>query len=132
MSYNVFLVSVVTSFFFSFMIFYWAHFFLMSLAKSSSILFILSKNQLSFIYLFYLFVSLYFIYLCSDLYYFFPLSNLNFVYSSSYSFRFKVQLFIWDFPCFLKYACSAINFPPRSAFAWFYRFQIISVFICST
>ena len=63
-------------------------FFLMSLVKGLSILFILSKNQLFVSLIFSLVFSLFFICFISDLYYFLPSTNFAFVCSSfSSSFR---------------------------------------------
>ena len=70
-------VSVVTSF--SFLIlFIWALslFYLLSLAKGLSVLFIFSKKQLLVSLIF--FFSFYFIDFCSDLYYFFLCINVEF------------------------------------------------------
>ena len=56
----------------------------------------------------------------------FLLLTLGFVCSSfSSSFRCKVRLFIWDFSCFLRQDCIAINFPLRTAFATSHRFWIV-------
>ena len=101
----VFLWSVVTPFSFLILLI-WVHsfFFLMSLAKGLSILFMFSKNQLLVLLIFPIvfFVSISFIsaviFTIS-----FLLLILGFVYSSfSSSFRCKVSLFIWDFSCFLR------------------------------
>ena len=53
-------------------------FFWMNLAKSLSILFIFSKNELLVYWSLPLFLCLYFIYFCFDLYDFFPSTNVSF------------------------------------------------------
>ena len=102
-------------------------FFLRSLAKDLSILFIFSKNQLlvSWIYAFIFFVSISFnsvvIFTIS-----FFLLTLGFVCSSFSSwFRCEFRLFIWYFSCFLRLECIVINFPLRTALAMFHIFWII-------
>jgi len=72
--------SVVT-FPFSFLIFLiLLSFFLMSLAKVLSVLFIFSKPAFSFINLYYRFFHFFFIYFCLDLYDFFPSNNFEFFF----------------------------------------------------
>ena len=102
-------------------------FFLMSLAKGLSILFTFSKNQLLVLLLFAIvfFVSISFI---SALIFMisFLLLTLCFLCSSfSSCFKCRVRLFIWDFSCFLRWDCIAINFPLRTAFAASHRFWVI-------
>ena len=85
---------------------------------------IFSKNQLfiSSIFSMVFFVS---ISLISALIFMisFLLLTLGLVCSSlSSCFRCKVSLFIWAFSCFLRWACIAINFPLRTAFAASHRF----------
>ena len=101
-------------------------FFLMSLAKGLSILFIFSKNQLLVLLTFAIvfFVSISFI---SALIFMisFLLLSLGFLCSSFSSyFRCKVRLFIWDFSSFFRWAWFAMNFPLRTAFAASHRFWI--------
>ena len=122
-------VSVVTSPFSFLILLIWvlSFFFLMSLANGLSILFIFSKDQLLVLLIFALvfFVTISFI---SPLIFMtsFLLLTLGFVCSSfSSSFRCKVRLFIWDFSCFLREACIALNFPLRTAFAASHRFWIV-------
>ena len=56
----------------------------------------------------------------------FPLTNFGFICSSfSSCFRWKVRLFIWDFSCFSRRNCIAINFPLRFAFAVSHRFWVV-------
>ena len=66
------MVLVVVSALSFLILFIWvlSHFFLMSLVKSLSNLFIFSKNQLLESLTFCIFFRLYFIYFCSDIYYF--------------------------------------------------------------
>ena len=44
-------------------------------------------------------------------------------YTLSGCLRCEVRLFIWAFSCFLRYACIAINFPLRTAFAIVFLFD---------
>ena len=95
---------------------------LISLARGLSILLIFSKNQLFVSLIFSMVVS---ISLISALIFMssFLLLTLDLVCSSlSSCFRCKVSLFIWAFSCFLRWACIAINFPLRTAFAASHRF----------
>ena len=122
----IFGMSVVTSPFSFLILLIWvlSLFFLISLAKGLSILLMFSKNQLfvSLIFSMVFFIS---ISLISALIYMisFLLLNLGLVCSSlSSCFRCKVSLFIWAFSCFLRWACIAINFPLRTAFAASHRF----------
>ena len=106
-------------------------FFLMSLAKGLSILFIFSKNHLlvSLIFAFIFFISIPFTSALVFMIYFLLLT-LGFVCSSfSSCFWWKVRLFIWEFSCFLRYDCTAINFPFRTAFAASHKFES-SCFCC--
>ena len=102
-------------------------FFLNSLAKGLSILFIFSKNQLLVLLIFAIvfFVSISFfsalVFMIS-----FLLLTLGFLCSSfSGCFKCRVRLFIWDFSCFLRWVWIAINFPLRTAFAASCRFWSI-------
>ena len=64
-----------------------------------------SKIQLLAFLIFAMF-SFHFFYFCSDLHHFFPLLTLGFACSCfSNWFRCMVKLFVWDFPCFLRYYC---------------------------
>ena len=77
-------------------------FFLMSLSKGLSVLFIFSKEPpFSFTHIFYCF---HLFLLCSALYDFFLLTLWGFCCCCSFPscFRFKVRLFIWDFSYFLR------------------------------
>ena len=119
-------MSIVTSPFSFLTLLIWvlSLFFLISLVKGLSILLIFSKNQLfvSLIFSMVFFVS---ISLISALIFMisFLLLTLGLVCSSlSSCFRCKVSLFIWAFSCFLRWACIAINFPLRTAFAASHRF----------
>ena len=101
----------------------------MSLANGLSILFILSKNQLLALLIFAMisFVSFAFIsaliFKISSL-----LLTLEFSISSfSSCFRCRVRLFIWLFPCFLRYACIAMNFPLSTAFIVSHRFWFVAL-----
>ena len=93
-------------------------------SKGVSILLIFSKNQLfvALIFSMVFFVSISLI--CALIFMIsFLLLTLGLVCSSlSSCFRCKVSLLIWPFSCFLKWACIAINFPPRTAFAASHRF----------
>ena len=56
----------------------------------------------------------------------FLLLILGFLCSSFPScFKCRVRLFIWDFSCFLRWDCIAINFPLRTAFTASHRFWVI-------
>ena len=56
----------------------------------------------------------------------FLLLTLGFFISSfSSCFRCRVRLFIWLFSCFLRYACTAMNFPLRTAFTVSHRFWVV-------
>ena len=119
-------ISVVTSPFSFLILLIWvlSLFCLISLARGLSILLIFSKNQLfvSLIFSMVFFVS---ISLISALIFMisFLLLTLGLVCSSlSSCFRCKVNLFIWAFSCFLRWACIAINYPLRMAFAASHRF----------
>ena len=108
-------MSVVTYPFSFLILFIWvlSLFFLMSLARGWSVLFILSKNQLlvSLIFVIISFISFSFI---SDLIFMisFFLQTLGFACSFfSSSFRCMFRLFIWDFPCFSRWDFIAMNFP---------------------
>ena len=98
-------------------------FFLINLAKGLSILLIFSKNHLfvslTFSKVFFVSISLIsaLIFMIS-----FLLLTLGLVCSPSSCFRCKISLFIWVFSCFLMWACIAINFPLRTAFAAYHRF----------
>ena len=114
-------MSVVTSPFSFLILLIWVPslFCLRSLARGSSIWLIFSKNQLyvSLIFSMVFFVSTS---LISALIFMisFLLLTLGLVCSSlSSCFRCKVSLFLWAFSCFLRWACIAINFPLRTAFA---------------
>ena len=122
----IFVMSIVPSPFSFLTLLIWVlHLFcLISLARGLSILLIFSKNQLcvSLIFSMVFFVS---ISLISDLIFMisFLLLTLGVVCSSLSSyFRCKVRLFMWVFSCFLRWACIAIDFPPRMAFAASHRF----------
>ena len=118
-------MSLVTSPFSFLILLIWvlSLFCLVSLAKGLSILLIFSKKQLfvSLILSMVFFVS---ISLISALIFMisFLLLTLGLVCSLSSCFRCKVSLFIWAFSCFLRWACIAINFPLRTAFAASHRF----------
>ena len=71
-------------------------FFLMSLAKGLSILFIFSKNQL-LVLLIFTFVSFFSIYFCSDLYDFFSSTNFEFYLFCQASKGFGLIAYIWYF-----------------------------------
>ena len=90
-------------------------------------LLIFSKNHFLVLLIFYFFfTSLSFI---SSLMFMISLLlfTLGFVYSSFFScFRGKVGLFIWDFSCFLRLNCIAINLLLKPAFAESHRFWVIS------
>ena len=122
-------VSVVTSPFSFLILLIWllSLFFLMSLANGLSILFIFSKNQLLVLLIFaavsfssFSFIS-YLIFMIS----FLLLTRGFFCSSFSNCFRCKVRLFIWDFSCFLRQDCIAINIPLRTAFAVSHRFGVV-------
>ena len=103
-------------------------FFLISLARASSILFILSKHQLLVLLIFF------YRYFISSLIFTitFLLLISGFVYSYfSNFFRWKIRLFIWKFSFsssffffFLK-ACIAVNFPLRTVFSACHRFCMV-------
>ena len=101
-------------------------FFLMSLLKGLSILFIFSTNLLldSLILTIVCLASMPFnsalIFVISFL--LFPLGCL--CCCSSISCRFKVRLFIWNVSILFRYAYITMNFPLRTAFAVSYRFCI--------
>ena len=88
-------VLVVTSFLSFLILFIWVLtlFFLISLAKGLSILFIFSKNQLLFS-LIPVLLRLYFAYFHSDLYYFLSSTHHGICCSFSSSFRCKIRLLI--------------------------------------
>ena len=93
-------------------------FFLMSLVKGSSIIFIFSKNKLldSLIFSIIFKDSIWFIFALIFIISLLMLT-LGFVCCSfSSSFKCKVRLFIWDFSCYLRQACHAMDFPVRTAF----------------
>ena len=118
-------MSVVTSPFSFLILLIWvlSLFCLISLAKGLSILLIFSKNQLfvslTFSMVFFVSISLIsaLIFMIS-----FLLVTLGLVCSLSSCFRCKLSLFIWAFSCFLRWACFAISFPLRTAFAASHRF----------
>ena len=99
----------------------------MSLANGLSILFILSKNQLLALLIFAMvsFVSFAFISALIFKISFLLLTLEFFISSFSSCFRCRVRLFVWLFSCFLRYACIAMNFPLRTAFAVSHRFWVV-------
>ena len=56
----------------------------------------------------------------------FLLLTLGFFISSfSSCFKCRIRLFIWLFPCFLRYACIAMNLPLSTAFTVSHRFWVV-------
>ena len=102
-------------------------FFLMSVAKGLSILFIFSKNQLLvlLIFTFVSFISFSFISAQIFMVSFFLLLWGFFGSSFSSCYRCKVRLSIRCFSCFLRQDCIAINFPLRTTFAASRRFWVV-------
>lgn len=93
---------IVSSSFLILIIWVLSLFFLVSLGKGFSILFIKKKTGLSFINLFYYLFSHCLIFFHSDLCFFFLPSNFGLVYSSfSSSLKCKFSLLIWGLPFFL-------------------------------
>ena len=82
--------------------------------------FIFSKNQF-LVSLIYCFLHLYFIYFCSDLYDFFASTDLGFL-CSSFSSCFRCNIRLLGFFSFLRWDCTAVNFPLKTAFAASHRF----------
>ena len=107
-------------------------FFLMSLAKALSILFIFSKNQLLVLWIFAIvfFVSISFISVLIFMTSFLLLTLGFFCSSFTSCFWCKVRLFIWEFSCFLRWDWIGINFPLTTAFAVSHRFWVV-VFLLS-
>src|SRR5574337_1825270 len=99
----------------------------MSLANGLSILFILSKNQLLALLIFAMvsFVSFAFISALIFKISFLLLTLGFFISSFSSCFRCRVRLFILLFSSFLRCACIAMNFPPRTAFTMSHRFWVV-------
>ena len=119
---------VISSFsFLILLIWFFSLFFLLSLSNGLSILYILSKNQLLVLLIFAMvsFVSFAFISALTFKIYFLLLTLGFFISSFSSCFRCRVRLFIWLFSCFLRYACSAMNFPLSTAFIVSHRFWIV-------
>ena len=59
----------------------------------------------------------------------FLLLTLGFLISSfSSCFRCRVRLFIWLFPCFLRYACIAMNLPHSTVFTVSHRLSVVFSF----
>ena len=115
---------------FFFLLWNFLFFFLISLVKGLSILFIFSRNQLlvSLIFCIVFYNTISFI---STLTFIisFLLLTLGFIcYSFSSSFKCKVRLFIWDFSYFLRKACNALNFPLKTVFTVSYRFWVVFLF----
>ena len=117
-------MSVVTSPTFLILLIWVLSLFLRSLAKGLSILLIFSKNQLFFSLIFSMvfFASISLISSLVFMISFFLLTSRLVCSTLSSCFRCKVSLFIWAFSCFLRWACIAINFPLRTAFAASHRF----------
>ena len=93
--------------------------FLVSLAKSSSIVFIFSKNQLLVWFIFSI-VLLFSVSFISALIFIISLLllTLGFVsYSFSSSVGCSLRLVIWDFSRLFRWACIVMNFPLRTTFA---------------
>ena len=90
--------------------------FFVSLAKGLLILLIFSKHQLfvSLILSTVFFVSVTFI---SALIFIIFLLFLTLGFVCSFSVRCSLRLLIWDFSYMLRWACIAMNFPLRTAFA---------------
>ena len=103
-------------------------FFLVSLARGLSVLFILSENQLLvlLIFLFFL-ISVLFISSLIFIISFLLLTLGLFVLFLILLIRNVryVRLFIWDFSCFLRKACISMNFPLITAFAVSNRFCMV-------
>ena len=95
-------------------------FFLMSLAKGLSILFIFSKSQLLVLLIFTI-VSFISFPLISALIFMISFLLLIFFCSFASCFRYKIRLSIRCFSCFLRQQDIAINFPVRTAFAASHR-----------
>ena len=114
------LMSTITAFsFLILLIWALALFFLMSLAEVFFFFLILLIFSIVF------FVPISFISACIFMISF-QVKGLGFIYSSFYSCcRCKNKLFTWDFSCFLRWDCIAVNFPLRTAFAASHRFWII-------
>ena len=69
------------------------------------------------------FLLLFNLYVFSDLHYFLSSTDFRFFCSPfSNTFRWCVRLFIWDFSCFMRKACIAMNFLLITAFAASHRF----------
>ena len=112
MVFCIFVVSVVTSLFSFLVLLILALyvFFLMSWLKVYFV-YLFKALAFNFIHLFYCSIS--FISSLSFMIYF-SLLTLGFVCSSFSSFfRYMIRLFIWDFSCFLRLDCIAINFLHR-------------------
>ena len=117
-------VCVIPSFsFLVLLILFFSLCFLMSLANSLPILFILSKNQLLALLILATvsFVSFEFISALIFKIYFLLLTLRFFISSFSSCLRCRVRLFIWLFSCFLKYASIAMNLPLSTAFTVSHR-----------
>ena len=124
-------LSVISPFsFLILLIWFFSLYFLMSMANSLLILFILSKNQLLALLIFAMFSFVSFAFISALIFKIsFLLLTLGF-FSSSFSscFRCRVRLFIWLFSCFLRYACIAMNLPLSIAFTVSHRFGVVFSF----
>ena len=107
-----------------------SHFFLVSLSKGLSILFLKrKKKQPSFMGLPYCFLGIYFIYFFSDVYDFLPSSGFGFCL---FFFSLIPSGGRWSYLRFLlRKVCIAINLPLKTAFTAFHKlWEVVSNFIC--
>ena len=124
----VFCISAVSVCDFSFFVSYFVYlgFFSPLLGESSqrfvNFVYLFKEPALGFINFLYGFVNLYFIDFFFDLYSFLPSADFGTFCSFSNSFKWRVNLSIWDLSSFLRKACIAINFPVSTAFASSHRF----------
>ena len=114
------------------LIWFFSLFFLMSLAKGLSILFIFSRNQLLVLLILTIVSFTSFSCIAAQIFMIYFLLLILFFFNcccccSSFSscFRYKVRLSIRCFSCLLKQDGIAINFPLRTAFAASHKFWIV-------